>query len=252
MIWGQLLGSNGSATGGNATFDIRLATNASCVPTTGVGCYPGIHFSGAPKQVEGFNAIMVECDGGSATNCTIADNTGNCAIGLFNAAINMEIKNVTLAGGNGNNCDIAATSGQIRIEGGVVLGPTGSTTIAQLQADGLTGKIILDGAINLIVSGGTSGYLALSSFGGQVLLDQGTVSFSANTTYGQQTLSAVEQGLVSVSGTTWSLNAHTITTTSGHNINAATGGWVVTNGNAAGVPGTNAPTGTLTSAGSYN
>jgi hypothetical protein len=250
VIWGQLLGTGGSATGGNATFDVRLATNSSCVPTTGVNCYSGLHWSGALKQVEGNNSITVECDGGSATNCTIADNTGNCAIGAFNAADFLEIKNVTLAGGSGNNCDIEAAFGaHIRVEGGVVLNPTGSSSVAQLQADNY-GLIVVEGGTTTTIAAGTSGYLAFASSSGSIYMDAATFSFSGNVTYGQQTLSAVQVGIVNATSVVWTLNAHTIT--AAHNINSTTGGWVNTNGGAASVPGTNSPLGTLTSAGSYN
>lgn len=250
VIWGQLLATSGSATGGSPGFDVRLATDSSCVTTTGVGCYAGLHFSGAPKQIEGFDSIMVECDGGSATNCTIADNTGNCALGVFNASINLEIKNVTLAGGSGNNCLIEATAGQVRVESGVVFAPTGSTSTAQLQADGNAGRIIVEGGNTVTVAAGTSGYLGSCSGGGFLGIDQATFSFAGNVTYGQQTLAANSPCILSATSVTWTLNSHTVT--SSHNINAANGGWVITGGASASVPGTNSPIGTNTSAGSYN
>lgn len=249
VIWGQLLATGGSATGGNAGFDIRLATDSSCVITTGVNCHSGLHFSGSPKQLEGFNSILIECDGGSATNCTIAD-TVNAAIGVFHAGIAIEVKNVTLAGGGANNADIATTNGQVRVEGGVVLAPNAATSVALLQADGLTGKIVIEGGTTNHIAAGTSGYLALATYGGQIIMDSATWSFDGNVTFNQQTLSCQTEALVSASSTTWTLNAHTVTTA--HNINTATGCWVVTNGASASVPGTNAPIGTLTSAGNYN
>lgn len=250
VIWQQLLGTGGSATGGSPTFDVRLALDSSCVITTGVGCYGGLHFSGAPKQIEGFNSILIECDGGSATNCTIADNTGNCAIGTFNGGINLELKNVTLAGGSGNNCLIEATAGQVRIESGVVLAPTGSSTVPQLLADGAGGRIVGEGSTTITVATGTSGFLAETSEGGAIQIDQVTFSFAGNVTYGQQTLAAAGPGFITATTVTWTLNGHTITTA--HNISATNGGMVITAGAAASVPGTNSPIGTTPLPGWYN
>lgn len=250
LIWSKFLATAGSATGGTPGFDVRLATNSSCVPTSGSNCYTGLHFSGAVKQVEGFNSIMIECDGGSATNCTIADNTGNCAIGLFNGGINLEVKNVTLAGGSGNNCLIEATTGQARVESGVVFNPTGSSSIAQLQADGAGGKIVVDGGNTVTIATGTSGYLAAVSAGGAIQIDSVTFSFAGNVTYGQQTLAANGPGFIQATSVTYTLNGHTVT--SAHNINAANGGMVITAGASASVPGTNSPIGTTPLPGWYN
>lgn len=198
-----------SSTPNTPGLDIRLATNPSCVPSTGVGCYQGAHLSGAIPGNEGHNAIMIECDGGSATNCTVSDNSGNCAIGLFNAGINIELKNITLA--SPTNCAIEASDhSTARIESGVVLGQVG-TNINQLQAD-TGGQIILDGGNTLTISGG-GGFLAFSGGSSQIILDQGTISFSTNVTYTQQVLACQQLGVISANSTTWTLNAHTITGT---------------------------------------
>lgn len=250
ILWQQLVATGGSSTGGTPGFDIRLATNASCVPATGVNCYSGLHWSGNPKQTEGHNAVLLECDGGSATNCTISDSTGNQAIGLYACGVYLELKNVTLAGGSSNNNDIQAECGTISLQGGVVLNATGSTTNAILNA--IYHGIIIGQSITTTIGTGTSGYLAQAAKGGIIDFDTGTFSFAGNATYSQQTMGASLLGLISLVSTTFTLNGHTITAT--NNIGCLGLSMISTNGSSSNIPGTNLPISTCTSSnnGNYN
>ena len=251
VLWEQVIGSGGSATGGTPTFDIRLATNAGCVTTTGVGCYAGLHMSGTPFRNEGHNSLMIECDGGSATNCSIADNTGNQAIGIY-CYCYVEIQNVGLYGGSGNNNDIQVEKGYLIFVGGVVLGPTGSSSTPQLNTL-YGGTIIGTGGSTISITGnGTSGYLAFANKGGLIDLDQVTVSWTTNHTYSQQTVAAQMLGGLSLSGTTWNTNANTIT--SATKVGCGIGGFIATGGTFTSIPGTANALGTCTSSnnGQYN
>jgi hypothetical protein len=249
LIWQQFVATCCGGSPAPPDWDIRLATNPACTLPGGTNCYAGAHISGAPKQGEGHNSIMIECDGGSATNCTILDASGSQAIGMYACDLNVELKNVTL-GGNGNN-DIQAECGMIRFEGGVVLGPTNSPTIPQLSAIN-RGVIVGEGGGLTTVNGGTSGFLAQAAKGGLIDMDQHTFSFSANTTYGQQTLNGDMMGMISVAGTAWMLNGHTITAP--NNIGCAHLSMVNTGGSPGNVPGTNTPSTSCTNSpnGNFN
>jgi len=229
----------GSGTGTNASFDVRLINDAGCAPLTGVNCIHGLHMSGPPRRSEGHNSIMIECDGGSATNCTIADNSGNQAIGLYCACF-LELQNVTVAGGSSGNNALQAEKGMMRLEGGVVIGNAGS--VAQLSAVN-GGTIILEGASTTHVSSGGNFFAQVSS-GGNIQLDQATIVWDQDTAY-SQTLNA-NNGLISATTTTWTTGGHSITAT--NNIACSPGGFIVTGGTVATVPGTNTPSGCASSA----
>lgn len=244
ILYENLEATSGSATGSSAGFDIRLITDPACVSSTGVNCIHGLHMSGLSRRTEGHNSIMIECDGGSATNCTIADSTGAQAIGMYCACF-LELKNVTLAGGNGGNNAIQAEKGMIRLEGGVVLGNTGS--VAQLSAiDG--GTIFLDGGTETDVSSGGN-FFAQTARGGTIAMDQATIKWLGNATY-SQTLNA-SGGIISATSTTWNTNSFTVTAT--NNAACSLGGFIVTSGTLSSVPGTNTQSGcTISSNGQAN
>lgn len=247
--WQSWQSAGGSSSGGNADFDFRLLDDSSCVVTTGANCHQGIHFAGAFPGVEGHNATMIECDSGSATNCTIAD-TSNSAVGTFNAGINLELQNVTLTAKASNNAIIAAERGMIRIEGGVVLGAAG-TNSPQLFAQTSSGYIILEGGTTTSVSGG-GGFFAESSNGGVIQMDQVTVTFVTSVAYTQQTLSVNAHGLITANTVGWVTSGVTVTAPA--NIGCSTLGMLVTSGASASIPGTATPLGTCTSSnqGNYN
>jgi hypothetical protein len=234
VLWQWLEATAGSGTGTNPGFDIRLIADPSCVSSTGVNCIHGLHYSGIPKQLEGHNSVMIECDAGTATGCTISDNSGNQAIGCF-VPINLELKNVTLAAGNGNNNAIQAERCMVRLEGGVVLGNTGS--VAQLSAIG-GGIIVLEGGTTTNVSSGGN-FLAQVASGGNIQLDQTTIGWTGNAAYAQ-TLNA-NNGTISATGTTWNTGGFAVTAS--NNIACAPGGFIVTGGAISSIPGTNTPSG---------
>jgi len=244
VIFSYLEAAPGSATGSNAGFDIRLIDDPACAPSTGVNCIHGLHMSGLPRRSEGHNSIMIECDDGTAANCTIADNTGGQAIGMYCACF-LELKNVTLAGGSSGNNAIQVEKGMVRVEGGVVIGNTGS--LAQLSAlDG--GTIVLEGGTTTSFSSGGN-YLAQVSAGGNIQLDQATIVWTGDAAYAQ-TLAA-NNGTISATSTTWTVGAFTVTAT--YKLSCSPGGFIVTGGTAASVPGTTTQVGcALSSSGQYN
>lgn len=248
VIWQSLVASGGSGTGSNAGFDIRLANDPGCVPTTGANCHPGLHMSGIPKQTEGHNSIMIECDSGSATNCTIADNTGAQAIGMYCACF-LELQNVTLAAGSGNNSLIQVEKGMVRIQGGgVVLGGVPLNAVAQLNAIN-GGTLVIEGGAAVNISGGAY-WFAMAQSGGNIQLDQATMRWTANATYGSAVVGAFG-GLVTLTGPAWQTNGFTIT--SPNKIQCSIGGVIDTGGTFGGIPGTTIALGcTSTANGSYN
>lgn len=241
VIWGTLAASAGSGTGLNPGFDVRLIADPGCAPSTGLNCIGGLHFSGYPKQIEGHNSIMIQCDSGSAVNCTIADNSGNAAIGCF-VPLNLELKNVTLSGGSAGNNAVQAERCMVRMEGGVVLGNTGSSP--QLAA--LNQGIIVQEATTVLTVNGSGGYLAQAQSGGIIQLDQAAIQWAADSTYSGSTLNANLFSAISANGTSWQLLGHTVTAT--FNIACGPGGIVYTGGTIASVPGTNAQSGCAASA----
>jgi hypothetical protein len=250
VLWQWLEATAGSSSpaggsGGTPGFDIRLIADPSCVSSTGVNCIHGLHYSGIPKQLEGHNAVMIECDAGTATSCTIADNSGNQAIGCF-VPINLELKNVTLTGGSSGNNAIQAERCMVRTEGGVVLGNTGSNPqISALDH----GVIVVEGTTVLTVAGSGSN-LAQTSAGGIIVLDQSAIQWTSNSTY-SQTLNANTWSLISANGTSWQVQGNTVTAT--FNIACGPGGVVTTGGTISSVPGTNTQSGcTATGNGQVN
>lgn len=224
--------------GGVPGLDVRLVNNPSCVPTTGVNCIHGLHWSGAARATEGHNSVMIECDSGSNVNCTIADNTGGQAIGVYCACF-LEVRNVTLAGGSLPNNAVQVEKGMVRIEGGVVLGATGAQ--AQLSAV-YNGALVLEGSTQTNISGGTSASLAQASAGGFIVMDQAAVAFTGATTY-SATLQAFN-GTISTQGTVWTGGG---SVTAPNNAQCAPGGFITTGGAVASIPGTNTPTGCTSS-----
>jgi hypothetical protein len=237
--------TSGSGTGSNASFDIRLINDAGCAPTTGVNCIHGLHMSSLPRRTEGHNSIMIECDGGSATNCTIADNGGAQAIGVY-CACNVEIKNVTLAGGTGNNNAIQVEKGMVRLEGGVVLTGIPLNAVGQLSAIE-HGSIIVEGGTTLQISGGAA-YFAESQYHSHIQLDQATIQWTATSVY-TSTLAAFA-GLITANGTTWTTGGFASGT---NKLQCSVAGFIDTGGGVASVPGTTTTFGCANSAnGTYN
>ncbi|MGJ5120969.1 hypothetical protein [Bradyrhizobium oligotrophicum] len=231
LLYNNLEVAAGSATGGTPGFDIRLIANPGCVTTTGANCIAGLHMSSLPRRSEGHNSIMIECDAGSATNCTISDNTGGAAIGMYCSCF-LELKNVTLAAGNGNNSPIQAEKGMVRLEGGVVLGTVPLNQVPQLSAI-YGGTIILEGGAQTVVSGGAT-WLAQTQTGGHIALDQHTVIWVSPSSY-TAVLAAFGGGVVTANGTSWQ-NTGNVTST--YKFQCSPGGVVDTNGNPSAVPGT--------------
>jgi len=242
LLYENLVVASGSATPSPAGFDIRLINDPACVTTTGANCIAGLHMSGVPKQVEGHNAILIECDSGSATNCTIADNTGGQAIGMYCNCF-LELANVTLAAGSGNNNDIQVEKGMVRIEAGVVLGGIPVNAVAQLNAVN-GGSIVVDGGANVLSVSGGANWFAAAQSGGNIQLDQTTVRWIGNANYAA--ILASFGSLITATGMSWQPNGFTIVAP--HNVQCSPGGFIDTGGSVASIPGTNSPLGCTSSA----
>jgi hypothetical protein len=234
LLFENLLATAGSSTPNAPGFDVRLLTDNACVTTTGVNCIHGLHWSGAPRQTEGHNAIMIECDNGSATGCTIADSNSGQAIGVYCACF-LELRNVTLGAGNGNNNLIQVEKGMVRLEGGVVLGPVPVSGQSQLNAIN-GGTIVLEGSTTTQVSGGAQNLAAAQAYG-NIQLDQATLLWINNAAYAS-TLAAFG-GFITANGTVWNTGGFTVTGT--QNLQCTVNGFIDTNNSRASVPGTNTP-----------
>lgn len=240
VIWESLLASSGSATGGTPGFNIRLIDDPGCNVSTGANCIASLHWSGYPKQIEGHNAIRIECDSGSATNCTIADNSGGISIGVY-APINLELKNVAL--GCTANAAMQVERALVYIDSGVVMRACAGSGNPMLNTI-YGGRIVMVGGATLTIEGGSGGPMAQATFGGGIHFDSATVSFTNDATF-SSTLQALG-GTITSNSTTWSTNGHTIT--AGANVQCSIGGFIDTNGTIASIPGTNTPLGCTNSA----
>ncbi|MGJ4908871.1 hypothetical protein [Bradyrhizobium sp. HKCCYLS2033] len=247
VIYNNLEVAAGSATGGTPGFDVRLIANPGCTISTGANCIAGLHMSGLPRRSEGHNSIMIECDAGSGTDCTISDNTGSQAIGVYCACF-LQLKNVTLAGGNGNNSAIQVEMGMVRLQGGVILTAIPTSPLNAPQISALNNGIMIgEGGAQTIVSGGAA-FLATAEQGGRIQLDQHTVTWIGASTY-SATLAAFA-GYISTNGISWQ-NTGNVTST--YKIQCTVGGAINTNNAVASVPGTSTALGcTNTANGSYN
>lgn len=244
VIFKSLDASPGSATGGNAGFDVRLIDNPACQKTTGVNCVAGLHMSGMPRRSEGHNSIMIECDSGSAANCTIADASGGQAVGMYCACF-LELQNVGLAGGSGNNNAVQVEKGMVRIEGSgvIVYASTGNPQLSAIEH----GSIFVDGGATLNVAGGGS-YLAQSARGGVIAFDSATIKWIANATYSSGTINPDTLAAISASSTTWNTNGFTVTAPVA--VHCGMGGIAATGG--ASIPGTSTSNCAASAQGQYN
>jgi hypothetical protein len=189
-----------------ALVTVQLADNGSA-GVANANAYSMAHIAFTPVGNEGRCAILIQGNATTPSNTIIAD-SGGASVGAY-GAVNIQLRNLQI-GQNGAATPVAITAleasdgGNVRIQGGVILG-TCSGGILQVSNGG---TITADAGVN-VVGGGT--YLGFAD-GGTIDLSSRTHTFANAPNFSQQTFSGFRMGKVLIAGCVFT-NGGTVTGT---------------------------------------